>query len=97
MPALVKMEKVLGNEMDIDVFKNVIKNAIEFFRSTNSNSSLADVPMEEAHCEIKFDSLLSLAVMRMKITKVIKGHHHIFLFFLPVRVGRHDEGSHYLT
>ena len=41
------MDKVSENEMDIDVFKNFIKNAIEFYRSTNSNSSLADVPMEQ--------------------------------------------------
>ena len=91
------MDKVLENEMDIDVFKIFIKNAIEFYRSTNSNSSLADVPMEEVQCKIKFDLLLSLAVIRINITKVIKGHYHTFLFFLPVRVGRYDESSHHLT
>ena len=41
------MKNVLKNERDNDVFKCVIRNAIEFYRTRNSSSSLADVPVEE--------------------------------------------------
>ena len=41
------IDSVLENQRGNDVFKCVIRNAIEFYRSTNSSSSLADVPIEE--------------------------------------------------
>ena len=43
----LNMNNVLKNERDNNVFKCVIRNAIEFYRTANSSSSLADVPIEE--------------------------------------------------
>ena len=42
------LDKALKSERDSDVFKHAVANAIEFHRSANSSSSLADVSMEEA-------------------------------------------------
>ena len=44
---LFNIDKLLENKTDIDLFKNVITNAIEFHRSASSSNGLADVPIVE--------------------------------------------------